>query len=161
MRGQQQAPASEYCLYLFTRQRHVPSGDHDRRRWDADMDDHAAPGYGLYRRSGQALHTRHSLNLLSKRNIHIWSSRFYPLYQLLPHPSILYIHPLSQLPIVGPHVKLTASSLSSALPPILSLPPCALFATRLPAYRRRPSSQTAAGAPSPRRQPLSGGECRA
>ena len=66
----------------------------------------------------KTVRTRHTLNSSSKRNISSWSSRFSPLYSVLPHPSILYISTLYQLLRGETHVS---NLLSLSLPP--SLPP--------------------------------------
>jgi hypothetical protein len=53
---------------------------------------HSSPPQ-MVSRSGntKAIRTRRILNPSSKRNILFWSSRFSPLYNFLPHSSILYI----------------------------------------------------------------------
>jgi hypothetical protein len=52
----------------------------------------------------QAIHTHHPLNPSSKKNILFWSLKFYPLYQFLPHPSILCI---ILYPLWGPLITLS------------------------------------------------------
>jgi hypothetical protein len=54
--------------------------------------------------ASEAIRTRHPLNSSSKRNIPSWSSKFHPLYQFLPHSSILYI---ILYPLWGPLITLS------------------------------------------------------
>jgi len=65
----------------------------------------------------EAVCTRHPL----KRNILFCSSRFFSLYHFFPHPFIIYISPLYQLPAVG---STRQNFISFLPPPILSLSLC-------------------------------------
>ena len=70
----------------------------------------------------KAIRTRHTLNLFSKRNISIWSSKFSSLYSISPHLSIIYITLYTNYHVVGPIRQHFTFFLSppSFLPPLRS-----------------------------------------